>query len=170
MAQLRRLKSTCAHTWTPSSRRHRGWPPAGNEVPIGWRRNRSWVTPTRSPGDWSDAAWRHAAQFLERIDGHERIRKLFSERKSLTEKLAKTYREVVEKKTWLGLHEQSTSGTLQALQAYLAAVQAMGAGTGKRAERHRKDAREAMSRAYAAVPRRVMPQYRVSESIPGYGG
>src|SRR5690606_12038338 len=54
----------------------------------------------------------------------------------------------------------------QALQAYLNAVQSMGAGTGVRAVRHRKSAREAMSRAYMAVPCWVLPQWRVSETIP----
>jgi superfamily I DNA and/or RNA helicase len=54
----------------------------------------------------------------------------------------------------------------QALQAYLNAVQAMGSGTGVRAVRHRKTARDAMLRAYQAVPCWVLPQWRVSETIP----
>src|SRR5207245_1280222 len=50
--------------------------------------------------------------------------------------------------------------------AYLNAVQAMGSGTGVRAVRHRKTARAAMLRAYQAVPCWVLPQWRVSETIP----
>jgi very-short-patch-repair endonuclease len=128
-------------------------------------------TDALTPGDWIGAwAWRHASQFLERIDGHHRMRKLFAERKSLTAALAKNYQDLVEKKTWLGVHKNSSSGTRQALQAYLTAVQALGAGTGIRAARHRTAAQNAMSMAYMAVPCWVMPQWRVSESIPSVVG
>jgi very-short-patch-repair endonuclease len=60
----------------------------------------------------------------------------------------------------------SPDSVRQALQAYLNAVQAMGSGTGIRAVRHRRTAREAMRRAYQAVPCWVLPQWRVSETIP----
>lgn len=42
----------------------------------------------------------------------------------------------------------------------------MGAGTGIRAVRHRRHAREAMLKAYMAVPCWVLPQWRVSETLP----
>jgi very-short-patch-repair endonuclease len=80
--------------------------------------------------------------------------------------LARTYQELVAEKTWLGVFHNSPDSVRQALQAYLNAVQAMGAGTGVRAVRHRKSARDAMVRAYQAVPCWVLPQWRVSETIP----
>jgi very-short-patch-repair endonuclease len=119
------------------------------------------------PASWRDAwNWRQAVLFLDRIDGHTRLRELFEERRTLTTTLARTYQELVAEKTWLGVFNNSPTNVRQALQAYLNAIQAMGAGTGVRAVRHRKNAREAMLRAYQAVPCWVLPQWRVSETIP----
>ncbi len=119
------------------------------------------------PSNWLEAwNWRQAVLFLDRIDGHHKLRELFDERKTLTTTLARTYQDLVAEKTWLGVFNNSPSNVRQALQAYLTAVQAMGAGTGIRAIRHRRNAREAMTRAYQAVPCWVLPQWRVSETIP----
>ena len=123
------------------------------------------------PYNWKDAwEWRLAVSFLDRIDGHDKIRQLFEERRQLTGALSKTYQEVVAEKTWLGVYNNSPDSVRQALQAYLNAVQAMGAGTGVRAVRHRRNARDAMVRAYKAVPCWVLPQWRVSETIPAEVG
>lgn len=121
------------------------------------------IVPTRWLEAWN---WRQAVMFLERIDGHHKLRELFEERKTLTTALARTYQDLVAEKTWLGVFNNSPDSVRQALQAYLNAVQAMGSGTGVRAIRHRKTAREAMARAYEAVPCWVLPQWRVSETIP----
>ncbi len=119
------------------------------------------------PAAWRDSwNWRQAVMFLDRIDGHRRMRELFEERRTLTTSLARTYQDLVAEKTWLGVFRNSPDSVRQALQAYLNAVQAMGAGTGVRAVRHRKTARDAMVRAYQAVPCWVLPQWRVSENIP----
>lgn len=124
-------------------------------------------TDTITPANWLDAwHWRQAVMFLDAIDGHYKVRELFDERKALTVTLARTYQELVAEKTWLGVFHNSPDAVRQALQAYLNAVQAMGAGTGVRAVRHRKSARDAMVRAYKAVPCWVLPQWRVSETIP----
>ncbi|KQW43297.1 MULTISPECIES: AAA domain-containing protein [unclassified Roseateles] len=125
------------------------------------------VTPTT----WLDAwNWRRAVMFLELIDGHHRLRELFEERRTLSTALAKTYQDLVAEKTWLGVHNNSPSFVRQALQAYLGAVKAMGAGTGVRAIRHRRNAREAMRQAYVSVPCWVLPQWRVSETLPAEVG
>lgn len=122
---------------------------------------------TLTPSNWLDAwNWRKAVMFLDAIDGHHKVRELFEERKALETALARTYQELVAEKTWLGVFHNSPDSVRQALQAYLNAVQAMGAGTGVRAVRHRKSARDAMLRAYQAVPCWVLPQWRVSETIP----
>lgn len=120
-----------------------------------------------TPANWLDAwNWRQAVMFLDAIDGHHKVRELFEERKALTTALARTYQELVAEKTWLGVFHNSPDSVRQALQAYLNAVQAMGAGTGVRAVRYRKNARDAMVRACQAVPCWVLPQWRVSETIP----
>lgn len=126
---------------------------------------------TTVPSKWREAwNWRQADIFLKRIDGHRTLRDLFEERKALTNTLARTYQDLVADKTWLGVFNNSPDSVRQALQAYLNAVQAMGAGTGVRAIRHRKSARAAMTRAYLAVPCWVLPQWRVSETIPSEVG
>lgn len=123
------------------------------------------------PSKWREAwNWRQADIFLKNIDGHTTLRDLFEERKTLTNTLARTYQDLVADKTWLGVFNNSPDSVRQALQAYLNAVQAMGSGTGVRAIRHRKSARAAMTRAYLAVPCWVLPQWRVSETIPSEVG
>ena len=120
-----------------------------------------------TPINWHEAwNWRQAVIFLDRIDGHHKLRELFDERKALTTALARTYQELVADRTWLGVFNNSPDAVRQALQRYLNAVQAMGSGTGVRAVRHRKTARDAMQGAYKAVPCWVLPQWRVSETIP----
>ncbi|MGQ0799927.1 MAG: AAA domain-containing protein [Pseudomarimonas sp.] len=122
---------------------------------------------TLTPANWMDAwSWRQAVMFLDRIDGHHQVRELFKQRQLLTTALSRTYQELIAEKTWLSVFQNSPDSVRQALQAYLNSVGAMGAGTGVRAVRHRRTAREAMARAYQAVPCWVLPQWRVSETIP----
>lgn len=126
---------------------------------------------TQIPNDWNDAwQWRVAVMFLESIDKHARVSEMFKERAHLAKTLAQTYQDLVAEKTWLGVFQNSPDSVRQALQAYLNAVQSMGSGTGVRAVRHRKTARDAMVRAYKAVPCWVLPQWRVSETIPAEVG
>jgi len=123
------------------------------------------------PSAWHEAwNWRCAVMFLDRIDGHHKLRELFDRRKRLTTTLARTYQDLVAEKTWLGVFRNSPNDIRQALQAYLNAVQAMGTGVGVRAIRHRKNAREAMARAYRAVPCWVLPEWRISETLPAEVG
>ena len=123
------------------------------------------------PTSWREAwDWRLVVMFLDKIDGHKRLRELFSERKKLSTALAKTYQDLVAEKTWLGVKKNSPALVTQALTAYLVAMQKIGAGTGVRAVRHRKNARSAMELAYRAVPCWVLPLWRVSETIPSEVG
>jgi hypothetical protein len=70
-----------------------------------------------TPSAWREAwYWRTAVLFLERIDGHQKIRELFSERKTLTTALARTYQDLIAEKTWLGVFNNSPSVIRQALQ------------------------------------------------------
>ena len=123
------------------------------------------------PATWREAwNWRCAVMFLERIDGHHKMRDLFAQRTKLTTSLARTYQDLIAEKTWLGVYLNSPDEIKQALQKYLNAIQAMGQGTGVRAVRHRIHAREAMKRAYKAVPCWVLPEWRISETIPSEVG
>ena len=123
------------------------------------------------PADWRDAwEWRRAVALLNSIEVHHELRSLFAERHRLTSSLARCYQEIVAEKSWLNVFHHSPPDVRQDLQKYLNAVQAMGAGTGVRAERYRKHAQEAMRRAYRAVPCWVLPQWRVCETIPSEVG
>jgi len=121
------------------------------------------VLPTRWREAWS---WRLAFQFLEKIDIHKKLRGLFEERRALIASLSRTYQDLVAEKTWLGVFNNSPQSIRQALQSYLTSIHAMGSGTGVRAVRHRRNARDAMQKAYMAVPCWVLPQWRVSETLP----
>ena len=124
-----------------------------------------------TPSNWLEAwQWRCAKTFVETLDAHDELKTLHQKRLQAELLLSKTYQQLISAKTWLGVYNNSPAETRQALQQYLNAIQAVGAGTGVRAIRHRKTARDAMARAYKAVPCWVMPQWRVSESIPSEVG
>jgi very-short-patch-repair endonuclease len=119
------------------------------------------------PSDWREAwEWRCAAALLDSIDVHHELRSLFEQRKMHTTSLSRAYQELVAEKCWLNVFNNSPDSVQQDLKRYLNAIQAMGSGVGLRAMRYRRDAQEAMTRAYRAVPCWVLPQWRVSETIP----
>lgn len=120
-----------------------------------------------TPVEWLEAwNWRHAATYLEAIDSRQVFVRLQQARKDCETDLAKTYQKVVEERTWLAVYNNSPPAVKAALQAYLNAVKRIGKGTGIRAVRYRREARAAMEEAYRAVPCWIMPQWRVSETLP----
>jgi very-short-patch-repair endonuclease/DNA-directed RNA polymerase subunit L len=125
------------------------------------------TTDSLLPDNWQ-LAWkyRRIATYLYQIDQQERLHELSSQRKSLEAQLAKAYKDIVVKRTWLKLAENASPKIRTALQAYLNAIQKIGKGTGKRAVRYRQDARLAAEQANPAVPCWILSHYRVSESIP----
>ena len=124
-----------------------------------------------TPAQWLEAwRWRVAKSLLDGLDGHDKLRTLFAKRKEAEQDLARTYRELVSDRTWLGVYNNSPESVRRALQEYLNSMQAIGAGTGVRAIRHRTTARQAMLKAHPAVPCWIMPQWRVSETHAARGG
>lgn len=122
---------------------------------------------TLLPDNWRKA-WRlrRLATHLETIDAQDELKKLAKLRHDVESDLARAYRDLVVKRTWLKLAENASPSIRSALQSYLTAIQKIGKGTGKRAIRYRQDARQAASQANPAVPCWIMPHYRVSESLP----
>jgi very-short-patch-repair endonuclease len=119
------------------------------------------------PDTWRKAwRWKRLATHLESIDAQEELKKLAKARQDTESDLARGYKDIVVKRTWLKLAENASPSIRAALQAYLNAIQKIGKGTGKRAVRYRQDARAAASQANSAVPCWIMPHYRVSESLP----
>jgi len=124
-----------------------------------------------APANWLEAfRWRAARTLLESLDAHDVLRRVFERRQTAESDLAQTYRALVAAMTWLGVYNNSPGEVRQALAAYLTAIQAIGAGTGVRAIRHRRDARAAMMRAHRAVPCWIMPEWRVAETLPAEVG
>lgn len=123
------------------------------------------------PDNWR-AAWRlkRLNTYLESIDAHKELKKLGKDHHRVEADLSRGYQDIVVKRTWLKLAENASPSIRAALQAYLNAIQHIGAGTGKRAVRYRQDARTAASEANPAVPCWIMPHYRVSESLPAKFG
>lgn len=119
------------------------------------------------PDNWRNA-WRlkRLSTYLVSIDAQEELKALAQKRREVENDLAKAYKDIVTKRTWLRLAEKTTPDIRSALMAYLTAIQRMGKGTGKRAVRYRQDARAAASSANAAVPCWIMPHYRIYESLP----
>jgi very-short-patch-repair endonuclease len=119
------------------------------------------------PDSWRQS-WRlkRLDTYLNSIEAHEELKRLTKSRTELEADLARAYRDIVVKKTWLKLAENASPKIRAALQSFLNAIQRIGKGTGKRAIRYRQDARNAAAEASSAVPCWIMPHYRVSESLP----
>jgi very-short-patch-repair endonuclease len=119
------------------------------------------------PDHWQ-TAWRlrRLTTYLETADAREELKKLAHQRTDAEILLAKTYRNIVAKRTWLKLAENATPDIRSALEAFRTAIAKIGKGTGKRAVRYRQDARKAASRANRAIPCWIMPHWRISESLP----
>lgn len=122
---------------------------------------------TLLPDDWR-GAWRlrRLLTLVEEMDGRTELERLGKRRSELESDLAALYQRAVTTRTWLQLSEKASPSVRSALEAYRVAVQKIGRGTGIRAPRFRKDARDAADKASPAIPCWIMPHYRVSESLP----
>jgi Superfamily I DNA and RNA helicases and helicase subunits len=120
-----------------------------------------------TPGSWRESwEWARRSTYLQDIDGRDRIRQLSANLLRADEELKKTFQKVVELRTYLGLMQSLTDRVKSALTKFMTAIQKIGKGTGVRARRFRRNARDAMERFYSAVPCWIMPIWRVSESLP----
>ena len=119
------------------------------------------------PDDWLQA-WRlrRLANYFYSVNHFAEFKKLTSQRYEIEKQLARTYQDVVAKRTWLQLARNATPDIRAALQAFQSAISKIGKGTGKRAIRYRRDAKNAAAQTNKAIPCWIMPHYRISESLP----
>jgi very-short-patch-repair endonuclease len=103
---------------------------------------------------------------LDSIEARHELLALSSRRRELEASLARLYREMIGRASWLATKRNATPKVLQALAGYATAIRRIGQGTGPNATRYRRDAREAMVDAAGAVPCWVMSHAKVSESMP----
>jgi very-short-patch-repair endonuclease len=119
------------------------------------------------PVTWREAwNWARMRKHLERIESRRELIALASKREELEGGLARLYREMVAKATWVAMKRNATPKVLQALAGYAFAIQRIAGGTGPNATRYRRDAREAMTDAAGAVPCWIMSHARISEAMP----
>ena len=123
------------------------------------------------PDNWQNA-WRlrRLATYLEKADAREELKKLARQRSIAEMQLAKMYKDIVAKRTWLKLAENATPNIRAALEAFRTSISKIGKGTGKRAVIFRRNAREASESANHAIPCWIMPHWRVSECLPAQFG
>lgn len=119
------------------------------------------------PASWRQAwEWARGKGYVKAIDGRERLQRVATERLQAEDDLAKANLRLVELRTWLQLKASMTDKVGAALASYLDAILKLRKGTGIRAVRYRRNARNAMRTAHRAVPCWIMPHWRVSESLP----
>ena len=124
-----------------------------------------------TPGYWRESwVWARQDQYLRQIDGRDQIQSLSKQRQQCEKDLSKTYDKLIQHKTYLGLKKNITPKVESALVMFSAAIRKIGRGTGVRAHRYRRDAQDAMEKSYSAVPCWIMPNWRVSESLPAIVG
>lgn len=123
------------------------------------------------PDNWA-AVWRirRLATCVSKMDGRAELKRLTKLRGDLERDLARLYQKAVTTRTWLRLKENVTPDVAVALEAYRTSIKKIGKGTGVRAGRFRKDAREAAEKANKAIPCWIMPHFRISESLPATFG
>jgi hypothetical protein len=119
------------------------------------------------PANWREAwNWARMKSHLLSIDAKDELRVLAERRTDAESALAKLYRDMVAEAAWLATKRNATPRILSALNAYATAVYRIGRGTGPNAMRYRRDARNAMQQARAAIPCWIMDHNRISESMP----
>jgi superfamily I DNA and/or RNA helicase len=122
--------------------------------------------------DYWQQAWRlrRLANYFYSVNHFNEFKKLTSQRCEIEKQLAQTYQDIVAKRTWLQLARNATPDIRAALQAFQSAISRIGKGTGKRAIRYRRDAKNAAAQTNKAIPCWIMPHYRISESLlPEFG-
>ena len=93
---------------------------------------------------------------------------LQSERKALQEQIQAAMVKLASEKAWFHCMSRMTPTEETYLKAWMQAVRNIGAGTGKRAARFRKVARQTLEKCRSAIPAWIMPIHRLAETItPG---
>lgn len=124
-----------------------------------------------TPTNWRDSwDWSRMNTYLREIDGRDRLRQLAEQLMRSDDELKRKFSEVVKFRTYLGLKQSITERVAAALTLFINAIRNIGRGTGIRARRFRRNARDAMEKSYSAVPCWIMPTWRVSESLPAQLG
>lgn len=137
-------------------------------------------------GGWADQwlsqpsiqvdGWRHRwrqqvlGQIMAGLSQQCGLEEVLCQRKDQVSALSQCMEHLVADSAWLGMAQHATPDVRRALKDYAASIRKQGSGQGKRASRHRANAREAMRKAFSAIPCWIMPHGRVCESMPAVIG
>jgi len=112
--------------------------------------------------------WLKADRWLRQQLDPKHFEYLQSERKGLQEHLQAAMVKLAAEKAWFHCMTRMTPAEETYLKAWMQAIRNIGAGTGKRANRFRKVARQTLDRCRSAIPAWIMPIHRVAETVsPG---
>ena len=112
--------------------------------------------------------WLKADRWLKQQLDPKHFEYLQSERKGLQEHLQAAMVKLAAEKAWYHCMTRMTPAEETYLKAWMQAIRNIGAGTGKRANRFRKVARQTLDRCRSAIPAWIMPIHRVAETVsPG---
>ena len=85
-------------------------------------------------------------------------------------KLFQLKEEIASEKAWAHCFARMTEAQRQHLMAWSVAIKKLGKGTGKHAEKHRRDAEANLRECQAAIPAWIMPLYRVVDTVKAEEG
>jgi hypothetical protein len=112
--------------------------------------------------------WLKADRWLKRQLDPRHFEHLQSERKGLQDHIQSALVKLAAEKAWFHCMARMSPAEETYLKAWVQAIKNIGAGTGKRATRFRKVARQTLDRCRSAIPAWIMPIHRVAETItPG---
>ena len=112
--------------------------------------------------------WARASEWVRRLTDPTTYKKLSGDLESLQSGVRDTLGKLSAAKAWHHTFERLTEQQRQHLVSWSMAVRRIGKGTGKHAEKHRRDARHHMDHCRSAIPAWIMPIYKVVETVkPG---
>jgi len=109
--------------------------------------------------------WLCADRWLRNQVDPSYYKRLSVKRRQLQQRERETMTSLAAAKAWIHCMERMSPTQETYLKAWMAAVSKIGAGTGKRAAKYRRVARDNMRECRHAIPAWIMPLYRVVESV-----
>lgn len=116
------------------------------------------------------SAWQHARAraWLEDTFGEAGEQDCETEIRRCTERIGQTMAQVAADRAWLRCLERMSDEHRRHFVAWSMAMKRIGKGTGKHAEKHRRDAQHNLAKCRDAIPAWIMPLHQVYDSVePG---
>ena len=109
--------------------------------------------------------WQRADQWVRTVKVEESIKQLQAEKKTVLRNQQKNMENLISTKAWNHCLSKITDEELSNLKGWISSIDKIGQGTGKTAEKHRREAKKRMEKCKTAIPAWIMPLYRVVENI-----